>query len=103
MDTGHGKSRTFRAGFAELALSSGAPVVPISARWEDDGDRVRLLVFPPLDPGGPDASHAERTRSLVELYTRFYDEQCRLYPYSVKLGRMRTLLRNETRLRAGQG
>lgn len=61
----YGQQRLFRTGFAELALISGAAVLPVSA-VTDDGGRLLITIFPPL--AVPDGPHAAQVAALIAQY-----------------------------------
>lgn len=63
----HGKPRPFAAGFAELALQTGAKVVPVWSAIDVDG-HLTVEFLPVLDPGGDDMAHNERVRHLIQQY-----------------------------------
>jgi len=60
-----GRSRVFRAGFAELALGAGAPIVPASVAMDRTG-RTHVRFLPPLQAAG--AGHQGEVESLVRQY-----------------------------------
>jgi amino acid adenylation domain-containing protein len=67
-----GHRRPFKSGFAELALSADARVVPLSVMVAPSG-RLRVRLGAPLTPIG--ATHAERVRSLVVQYATWLERQ----------------------------
>jgi KDO2-lipid IV(A) lauroyltransferase len=60
-----GRRRVFRTGFAELALSTGAGIVPVSTSMDTTGHAV-IRFMPPLEI--PSLSHQQQTESLVSQY-----------------------------------
>jgi KDO2-lipid IV(A) lauroyltransferase len=62
-----GKVRGFRPSFAELALSTGAAVVPMIARINTRGN-VSVDLYPPLDQGDETMSHEEKIMHLLTQY-----------------------------------
>ncbi len=80
-----GRMMTFMTGFAELALRSGAGVVPTMSVIEPDG-QIRVTCHPPLDPGAADRPHAERVAGLVRQYAAFLEAAFQNEPASVSLG-----------------
>lgn len=76
----HGRMRAFRPGAAELAVRSGAALVPVFAAMDLDG-RIRFDFLPPLASDGPD--HATRVRGLTRAYAELLAER-----YTVDLGAM---------------
>ncbi len=65
----HGRLRDFRTGFAELALLTGAPAVPVFAAVDDRG-RLRVEVQAALDPGPPAVGRPDRVAALVRQYVQ---------------------------------
>ncbi|MFQ5642249.1 MAG: lysophospholipid acyltransferase family protein [Thiogranum sp.] len=63
----HGKARPFAAGFAELALHTGAKVVPVWSSIDVDG-HLTVEFLPVLDPGSDDLEHSDRVRHLIQQY-----------------------------------
>lgn len=63
----HGKQRRFASSFAELALDSGASVIPVHAKIAKTG-HLSIHLCPPLNPGNADQDHAERVHNLVNQY-----------------------------------
>lgn len=62
-----GKVRGFRPSFAELALSSGAAIVPMIARINPKGE-VFVEIIPPLDQGVQEMEHADKVNYLMKQY-----------------------------------
>lgn len=62
-----GRERTFRTGFAELALGAGSPVVPVFPSIHRSG-QIRVDILPPLDPGPAAMDHRQRVEGLVGQY-----------------------------------
>jgi lauroyl/myristoyl acyltransferase len=71
-----------RPGFAELALTADAAVVPFFATRRIDG-RIDIRIFPPLDPGSPKADPAARMQDLLVQYAAFVETAWRLAPESL--------------------
>lgn len=76
--------RTYRVmtGFAELALSSGAAVVPVSAVPGADGT-LRVTLHPPLDAGPAAMRRQERIERLAAQYAAFLSQSWASSPGSV--------------------
>jgi lauroyl/myristoyl acyltransferase len=68
---------TIKTGFAELALNTGAAVIPIYGRYLDDG-RLLTILLPPLDPGG--GERQAQVTNLLQQYARFMDSTIRENP-----------------------
>jgi lauroyl/myristoyl acyltransferase len=77
-----GRQRRIAAGFAELALMTGANVVPIAYRFSPRGSFV-LEFGAPLQAPGPEATHGERVGVLVGQFAEFLRAQWRRYPWNI--------------------
>jgi len=77
-----GRERQLAAGFAELALKTGAHVVPVVYRFTPRGS-FALEFGAPLDVPGPPSTHDERVDSLVAQYASFLRDQWRRYPWNI--------------------
>jgi lauroyl/myristoyl acyltransferase len=77
-----GRQRRIAAGFAELALMTGARVIPIAYRFTARGSFV-LAFGAPLDAPGPESTHDERVGSLVGQFADFLRAEWRLYPWNI--------------------
>ncbi len=74
-----GRTRHCRTGFAELALSVGADVIPVLAPLDDRG-RVVVEFHDALDHGHPDMSRTEKVDHLVRQYFRLLERHWRHDP-----------------------
>ena len=77
-----GRQRRIAAGFAELALMTGARVIPIAHRFTARGSFV-LEFGSPLDVPGPESPHDERVESLVGQFADFLRAEWQLYPWNI--------------------
>ncbi len=77
-----GRQRRIAAGFAELALKTGAHVMPIAYRFSPRGFFV-LEFGAPFHVLGPQSSHDERVDSLIGQYANFLRDEWRLYPWNI--------------------
>jgi hypothetical protein len=68
---------TIKTGFTELSLNTGAPLIPVYARFIEDG-RLLTVVLPPLEPGP--GTRAQQVEALVRQYGRFMDSIFRRHP-----------------------
>jgi len=77
-------------GIAELALNTGAPVIPAFGRFTE---RTRLLVelLPPLEAGA--GSREQQIRNLLDGYGAFATDVCRRYPEAISWKKMRNHLK----------
>ena len=78
-----GRKRTFRHGFANLAVDASAPALPVMATLESSG-KVRVEFFEPFDPGSATASRTDRVDGLVTQYVRFLEGMWTLHPGNIK-------------------
>ena len=83
-----GRQRQLAAGFAELALKTGAHVVPIAYRFSPRGFFV-LEFGAPFDVPGPQSTHDERVDSLVGQYASFLRDEWRRYPWNIQWKQLR--------------
>jgi lauroyl/myristoyl acyltransferase len=77
-----GRQRQIAAGFAELALMTGAHVLPVAYRFTPRGYFVMAFGAPLHDPG-PASTHDERVDSLVAQYASFLRDEWRRYPANI--------------------
>jgi KDO2-lipid IV(A) lauroyltransferase len=83
----HGRQRTFRTGFAELALDTGATIVVVSARIDLTG-RVLVDVAPPLTLP-PTAPRAEQITSVLTQFVEILRSHWSAHPAAVPWWHMR--------------
>jgi lauroyl/myristoyl acyltransferase len=81
--TFHGRQRHFAAGFAELAVNTGAVVLPVFAPFDEEG-RVNIEFLEPLDSGSESMAHSERVESLVRQYARLLEQRWSQDPGNVR-------------------
>jgi lauroyl/myristoyl acyltransferase len=74
------RSYTIKGGFAELALDTGAMVLPHFGRYLEDG-RLLLTILPPLSVGN--GTRAEQINSMVRQYEAFVNDALRRHPEMV--------------------
>jgi len=79
----HGRTRRFKTGFAELALDTGAPVVPVSMGIDVLRREVALSFLEPLDAGPAGMPRAARVEGLVRRYAAYLGEEWRRWPGTV--------------------
>jgi lauroyl/myristoyl acyltransferase len=77
-----GRQRQIAAGFAELALKTGANVMPVAYRFTPRGT-FALEFGAPFDVAGPQSARGERIDSLVEQYASFLRDEWRRYPWNI--------------------
>jgi lauroyl/myristoyl acyltransferase len=78
-----GRQRWIATGFAELALTTGAHVLPISYRFSPRGFFV-LEFGAPFHVLGPQSSQDERVDALVAQYASFLRDEWRRYPWNIQ-------------------
>lgn len=78
----HGRQRTFRHGFAELALDTGAPVVPVFVSSDPTG-RFQIDFAPPLAVE-PNAAREAQLAALVTQYVNLLRINWATHPASVQ-------------------
>jgi len=78
-----GRQRRVAAGFAELAVMTGAHVLPISYRFSPRGFFV-LEFGEAFYALGPQSSRDERVDSLVAQYAGFLRDEWRRYPWNIQ-------------------
>jgi KDO2-lipid IV(A) lauroyltransferase len=83
-----GRQRQLATGFAELALKTGAHVVPIACRFSPRGFFV-LEFGAPFDILGPASTHEERIDSLVGQYASFVRDEWRRCPWNIQWRQLR--------------
>jgi lauroyl/myristoyl acyltransferase len=78
----HGRARHFRPGIAELAVDTGAPVVPVFGVLSDAG-RLEVEFLPALDPPGPAMSRRAAVDACLGQYVRLLEQRWSVDPGSV--------------------
>jgi lauroyl/myristoyl acyltransferase len=84
-----GRERPLATGFAELALKTGAYVMPIAYRFSPRGFFV-MEFEAPFHFLGPQSTHDERVDSLVAQYARFLRDEWRHYPWNIQWRQLRS-------------
>jgi amino acid adenylation domain-containing protein len=87
-----GRAHRIGPGFAELALSSQAPILPMYSRFERSG-AIRITFLPPLHAAPGLGTHAERVDALVTQHARFLEEAWRAAPESLPANQIDRYLR----------
>lgn len=87
-----GKVRGFRPSFAELALSTGAAVVPMIARINTRGN-VSVDLYPPLDQGADNMTHEEKIGHLLNQYLSLLTECWKKEPQLINWGFVEKFIR----------
>jgi len=68
-----GKLRGYRATFAELALLTGSPIIPVFITPVKG--KVLVDISSPLDHGDPEADREERVRGIVQQYSSLLEKK----------------------------
>jgi lauroyl/myristoyl acyltransferase len=87
-----GRKRPLAAGFAELALRTGAHVVPIAHRFSARGFFV-VEFGAPFHVLGRQSTPDERVDSLVGQYANFLRDEWRRYPWNIPWHQLRYFCR----------
>lgn len=69
-----GRRRRFTKGFAEMAVETGAAVLPLFAPFDDRG-RVQIEILEPLDPGSEAVERNRRIEGMVRQYVQLLEER----------------------------
>lgn len=72
-------------GFAEMALNTGAVVIPLARYCLPDG-RIQMEFFPALESGGGD--HQRQVRKLLTSYAKFIESRLAAHPEAINWRRM---------------
>jgi KDO2-lipid IV(A) lauroyltransferase len=83
-----GRQRRLATGFAELALATGARVVPIAYRFSPRGHFIMELGAPFDVPGAP-STRDECIESLVAQYAAFLRQEWRRFPWNIHWDHLR--------------
>jgi hypothetical protein len=77
-----GRRRRFPASVAELALATGAAVVPTFGVLDTNG-QIRLELLPPLEIPDPQLPHDDRIMHIIEQYRSLLQAHWRTSPGSI--------------------
>ena len=77
-----------KTGFAELALTSEATLLPVRSGM-DAGGRIHLEILPALTPQPGSSLHAGRVSDLLDQYVAFLESSWRAWPESIGWGALR--------------
>jgi lauroyl/myristoyl acyltransferase len=83
-----GRQRRLAAGFAELALTTGAHVMPIAYRFSLRGFFTMEFGVPFQVPA-LELTHEERVDALVAQYANFLRDEWRRYPWNIHWDHLR--------------
>ena len=80
-----GRTYLLKPGFAELALATGATVIPFYSSWQDDG-RIHAVFLPPMAESQCEpesmAARQQAVANMVEGYATFVESRLRKMPDS---------------------
>lgn len=96
-----GRATRIGPGFAELALSCQAPILPMVSRFERSG-AIRVTFLPPLCPAPAPATHTAQVADLVTQYATFLAAAWRAAPESLPAGQIANFLQ-QPRVASGEG
>jgi KDO2-lipid IV(A) lauroyltransferase len=88
----HGRMRRLATGFAELAVSTGAAVVPVIANMDVNG-QIHVEFFEPLDTPSSDLDRREQVEGLIRQYVSFLQARWSDDPGSVRMHHVEHFLR----------
>lgn len=91
-----GSERPFKGGFAEMALQTGATIIPMVSIITDDG-RIAKKFYPPLVTEKD--NYEDKILDLVQQYAHFMESVWREHPETQTLSKMKKYLRSQ-RVRA---
>ena len=86
-----GRTRGFSKSYANLALSSGADVIPVFTHIERNG-QIKVKFYPPLDKGDEEMAPEDRISLMIQQYVSLLSEEYRRDPGSVHLKHMNRFL-----------
>ena len=86
-----GKPRNFKAGFAELAVKTGAAIIP-TYNYIDDQNRVSRAFLPPLH--SDQSSYDGKILDMVEQYARFIESSWKNHPEIQTVSKIKKFFRN---------
>jgi acyl-CoA synthetase (AMP-forming)/AMP-acid ligase II/lauroyl/myristoyl acyltransferase len=92
-----GRKTYIQSGFAKLALTTDAAIVPVSTTRRLDGS-IHSTFFKPLTPHDIQSPLEEKILDLVAQYVDFLESSWRASPESVKWSKMEKHLRRATEL-----
>ena len=86
-----GVPQAFSAGFAELAIQTGAAVIPTQRAMTPRGE-VQITFWAPLDPATTMTNREERVQHLLQQYVGFLEKSWQLDPANVGLSHIQHFL-----------
>ena len=86
-----GKPRNFKAGFAELAVKTGAAIIP-TINYIDNQHRISRAFLPPLHSDQP--SYDGKILDMVEQYAQFIESSWKNHPEIQTVSKIKKFFRN---------
>lgn len=77
-----GVKRPFKAGFAELAIATSAPLFPVFTSLASTGE-IRIDFLPPLEARGRESDRGGRVASIIEQFASLLEDRWRSDPCNV--------------------
>jgi len=96
-----GKKRVFRTGFAQLAIKTKAPVIPVFSTVDEYG-KVHIKLHAPLDSGDSTQTKSDRIYALVQQYVKLLEGYWIADPGNIRMGQFRLLLKDDENLTTRQ-
>jgi lauroyl/myristoyl acyltransferase len=87
----NGHIRPFKAGFAELAVATGADVIPVVVSLDIEG-RVDIEFLNPLDSASGNMTHQEQVESLVKQYASIVERRWSRAPGNIPWRQVKAFL-----------
>ncbi|MCP4400858.1 MAG: amino acid adenylation domain-containing protein [bacterium] len=87
-----GRLRPFRTGFAELAVQTGAAVIPMFPSLDGQG-RITVKFLNPLEPGGDTLSEQEQIERLITQYASLLEDRWLNAPGNIRYSQINQFLR----------
>ncbi|MBW1859795.1 MAG: hypothetical protein JRI70_06895 [Deltaproteobacteria bacterium] len=78
-----GRVLPFRAGFAHLALTTGADVIPVFISFDTTG-KVRVEFLNPLEVGSPGMNHQDQVEFLIRQHASLLEKKWREDPGNIQ-------------------
>jgi lauroyl/myristoyl acyltransferase len=88
-----GRLMRFTPGPVVLSLRTQSPILPISTRWAESGDRITVQFYPPVHPGAfSEAGDVNPERTMIEAVARCGEDYWFRYPWELTGSAIRLVL-----------
>lgn len=87
----HGRLLSFKAGFAELAINSGADAIPAFVSIDTAG-HIDVKFLDPLNKDLPETGHKEKVEFLIRRYVDLLEKNWTDDPGNIRFGRLSRFL-----------